>query len=71
MFCSRIAHLGQRAVDVAFVELMVAAGIDHRTAEGLIGPPHPATLYRDVAGQHDQIAFRRRRLEVRELQVQI
>lgn len=70
-FCSRIAHLGQRAVDVAFVELVVATDVDHRTVEGVVGPGHSATTHRDVASQHHQIALRRRRLEVRELQMEI
>lgn len=71
MLSSRITHLGQRSIGVAFVELMVAADIDHRIVEDVVGPRYSSSTHRDVAGQNHQVALRRGRLEVRELQMQI
>ncbi|MOA65252.1 hypothetical protein D3C78_1915720 [compost metagenome] len=71
MLCGSLSHLGQRSIEMAFVVLMVATGIDHWEIECLVCPSYPATTYRNVAGQHDQVSLYRRSLEVGELQVQI
>ncbi|MNP18121.1 hypothetical protein D3C76_1105810 [compost metagenome] len=71
MLCRSFSHLGQSFIEVPLVILMIPARIDHWALERLVRPTYPATTYRNVAGQHDQVSLYRRWLEVGELQVQI
>lgn len=71
MLLCRCLHFEQRPVDVTSIKLMIAAGVEDWTVEGLARPYYPLHPHRNISSEHNQIHINLRRFKIREFEMQV